>query len=350
MKYVQIVLFDGFDLLDALAPYEVFAAAEAYTGGALGVELVTAEGARDVPSGTKGLKIAATGAIDPYREGILVVPGASGDVDGDGPDSVPALLARAAKTRLTELVGEALSKPGITVATVCGGSLALAMGGLLEGRRAVTHHLGMDVLGATGAIPVQARVVDDGDLVTGGGVTSGMDVALYLLEREFGPRIAIAVERLFEYERRGTVWREIGRAPVPKTDVLPTDALMEASHSRILAQGEEGATAAGTWKVVLSTPIGKLDVVLEIEEEGGRLQGTARQGEEQVALIDLEARGNRLTWLQIVKRPLRLSLKFEVVVRGDEMSGTARAGLLPASKLTGVRVHARRNEESQRSI
>ncbi len=57
-----------------------------------------------------------------------------------------------------------------------------------------------------------------------------------------------------------------------------------------------------------------------------------------------------LTWLQNVTKPLRLSLKFEVVVRGDEMSGTAKAGLLPASRLTGVRVHGRRNEESQRSI
>jgi transcriptional regulator GlxA family with amidase domain len=52
----------------------------------------------------------------------------------------------------------------------------------------------------------RARVVDDGDLVTGGGVSSGLDVALHLLERSYGPRVAIAVEELFEYERRGTVW------------------------------------------------------------------------------------------------------------------------------------------------
>jgi len=84
------------------------------------------------------------------------------------------------------------------------------MAGLLDGRHAVTHHLGMDVLGATGAIPVQARVVDDGDLVTAGGVTSGLDLGLYLLERELGPRIARSVEELFAYERRGTVWRNTG--------------------------------------------------------------------------------------------------------------------------------------------
>jgi transcriptional regulator GlxA family with amidase domain len=43
-------------------------------------------------------------------------------------------------------------------------------------------------------------------LVTAGGVTSGLDLALYLLDRAYGPRVALAVEELFEYERRGTVW------------------------------------------------------------------------------------------------------------------------------------------------
>lgn len=109
------------------------------------------------------------------------------------------------ETELTNLVRLALSKPDLTIVTVCGGSLLLAMEGLLDGRHAVTNHLGMDVLRATGAIPVTARVVDDGNLVTGGGVTSGLDVSLYLVERELGPRISNAVEKLFEYERQGTV-------------------------------------------------------------------------------------------------------------------------------------------------
>jgi transcriptional regulator GlxA family with amidase domain len=104
------------------------------------------------------------------------------------------------------LLQEAMDNPEITVATVCGGSLALAMAGLLEGRHAVTHHLGMDVLEATGVNVVNARVVDDGDLVTAGGVTSGLDLALHLLQRSYGPRVALAVESLFDYERRGTVW------------------------------------------------------------------------------------------------------------------------------------------------
>ncbi|MEU2631387.1 DJ-1/PfpI family protein, partial [Kitasatospora sp. NPDC007106] len=82
-----------------------------------------------------------------------------------------------------------------------------------EGRRATTHHLGLDLLDATGVHAVRARVVDDGDLVSGAGVTSGLDLALYLLEREVGPQIAHAVEELFAHERRGTVWRSDGPAP-----------------------------------------------------------------------------------------------------------------------------------------
>jgi transcriptional regulator GlxA family with amidase domain len=80
------------------------------------------------------------------------------------------------------------------------------MAGLLEGRRAVTHHLGLDVLEATGVEVVRARVVDDGDLIRAGGVTSGLDLGLHLLQRSFGPQVAIAVEKLFDFERRGTVW------------------------------------------------------------------------------------------------------------------------------------------------
>ncbi len=212
MLTVQIVLFDGFDLLDAIAPYEVFCAAAMHTDNALSVEFVTAEGARSVTSGINGLKIEASSSLNSEHAGIILVPGASGDVEEDGPDSIPAILGRALKTELTGMIEQALGQKDIVVATVCGGSLLLAMGGLLEGRPAVTNHLGMDLLGATGAIPVPARVVDDGNLISGGGVTSGLDVALYLVERELGPRIAHAVEQLFEFERRGTVWRETGMA------------------------------------------------------------------------------------------------------------------------------------------
>ncbi|MCG7578838.1 DJ-1/PfpI family protein [Mycolicibacterium sp. OfavD-34-C] len=212
--HAQIVLFDGFDPLDAVAPFEVLLAGSDALGGGLHVELVSGEGPRAVISGSGGLTLQATAQLDPGKPGYVIVPGASGPVEGDpdqGVETIPVLLARFGETAALPLVRQAMANPEVTVATVCGGSLALAMAGLLDGRHANTHHLGVDVLEATGAIPVNARVVDDGDVVTAAGVTSGLDLALYLLDRSFGPRIALAVEQLFAYERRGTVWSNNGR-------------------------------------------------------------------------------------------------------------------------------------------
>ena len=212
---MQIVLFDGFDPLDVVAPFEVLAAGADLVGGDLDVRLVAAGGPREVTSGTRGLTLRATAPLEPDRPGYVIVPGASGPVEGDpdeGAETIPVLLARFADSAAVPLVRAAMHNPRITLAAVCGGSLALAMAGLLEGRTAVTHVLGMDVLEATGVRAVRARVVDDGDLVTAGGVTSGLDLGLHILEREFGPRVAHAVEELFEYERRGVVWRETGVA------------------------------------------------------------------------------------------------------------------------------------------
>ncbi|MGH3264135.1 MAG: DJ-1/PfpI family protein [Trebonia sp.] len=215
--HAQLVLYDGFDPLDVIAPFEVLAAGSESVGGDLAVTLVSAEGPRSVMGGTRGLALTATAMLDPGAPGCVIVPGASGPVAGepdDGVETIPVLLARAAQTELTPLLARAFGNAETTVAAVCGGSVVMAMSGLLEGRHAATHHLGLDLLEAAGVHAVAARVVDDGDLITAGGVTSGLDLGLYLLERWYGPRIAHAVEKLFEYERRGTVWRPAGREPV----------------------------------------------------------------------------------------------------------------------------------------
>ncbi|MYT68989.1 MULTISPECIES: DJ-1/PfpI family protein [unclassified Streptomyces] len=219
--HVQIVLFDGFDPLDVIGPYEVLHAGGAASDGAVSVELVSAEGPREVVGGTGGLALRATAALDPARSGVVLVPGAAGRVgapdevpDPDAAEpSIPVLLGRTLTTGLPALLRAVLDRPGTILATVCGGALVPAMAGLLEGRHATTHHLGLDLLDATGAHAVHARIVDDGDLVSAGAVTSGLDLGLYLLEREVGPRIAHAVEELFAHERRGTVWHP--RGPLP---------------------------------------------------------------------------------------------------------------------------------------
>ena len=94
---------------------------------------------------------------------------------------------------------------------------------------------------------------------------------------------------------------------------------------------------AGQWDVTLDTPIGKMAVVFDITEDGGVVRGTARSDKETVDFLDAVADGNRLTWSQAVTTPMKLTLKFDVTVDGDTMTGTSKAGMIPASKVTGTR-------------
>ncbi len=85
------------------------------------------------------------------------------------------------------------------VTSVCTGALVLGAAGLLVGKRATTHWASHHLLARFGAEPVHARVVRDGRLVTGGGVTAGIDFALSLLAGIAGKAIAEAVQLNLEY-------------------------------------------------------------------------------------------------------------------------------------------------------
>jgi transcriptional regulator GlxA family with amidase domain len=71
--------------------------------------------------------------------------------------------------------------------------------GILDGRPATTHHVAHDDLREVAEF-VGARVVDDGDVLTCGGVTSGLDLACHFLVREFGGEVRDRVARRMEYE------------------------------------------------------------------------------------------------------------------------------------------------------
>ncbi|MFD4675784.1 DJ-1/PfpI family protein [Lentzea sp. NPDC058450] len=187
----QVVLFDGFDPLDAIGPYETL------TAGGVQAELVTVEGPREVRAGMNLLSLNATARLDPGSD-LIVVPGAAALAE----DETFALLSAAAAT-----IAPALTGTEAIIATVCGGSLVLAIAGLIKGRNATTNHLGLHALESMGVNAIKARIVDDGDLVTAAGVTSGIDLGLYLVERELGAQQALEVEELFAHERRGTAWR-----------------------------------------------------------------------------------------------------------------------------------------------
>lgn len=191
---VEIVLFDGFDELDAIGPFEVFAAAAREAD--LAVRLVTSEPADRVVA-SHGLRIEPDGVLG--EPDLLVVPG-GGWASADG-----GVRRVVEDGTLVEAVA-GLAADGATVASVCTGALVLAEAGLLKGRPATTHHTATDDLAADAEV-VDARVVDDGAVLTAGGVTSGIDLALWLLEREFGAELAEAGARRLEHERRGEVVR-----------------------------------------------------------------------------------------------------------------------------------------------
>jgi cyclohexyl-isocyanide hydratase len=86
------------------------------------------------------------------------------------------------------------------VTSVCTGALVLGAAGLLRGKRAATHWMSREMLSAFGAVPVAERFVIDGNVVTGGGVTAGIDFALAIAAHAFGPDLAKAIQLGIEYD------------------------------------------------------------------------------------------------------------------------------------------------------
>lgn len=92
-----------------------------------------------------------------------------------------------------------LGKGARYVSSVCTGSLLLGAAGLLQGKRAACHWAWRDLLGPLGAIPDDARVVRDGNVFSGGGVTAGIDLALLILAEVAGKTFAEGVQLALEY-------------------------------------------------------------------------------------------------------------------------------------------------------
>ncbi|MGK5529479.1 hypothetical protein [Streptomyces sp. URMC 129] len=107
------------------------------------------------------------------------------------------------------------------------------------------------------------------------------------------------------------------------------------THHTTLARKNNTVAAEGVWDLSISTPIGTIEAVVEFARQDGVLAGTARGAAESVALSDITLEGDRLAWKQAVTKPLRLNLAFAVTLDGDTLTGTSKAGRLPASKVTG---------------
>jgi transcriptional regulator GlxA family with amidase domain len=191
---IQVLIFDGFEVTDALAPFDVLKIASR-VGAPFDVSLVTMEGAAEEVTALDGVKVKRTATFDPTAD-LLIVPGA------------PALWRNnVMPAGLAATLQAWTASRGKTLVTVCTGAVFAARAGVITGRNANTHKAAVEVVRQLGVNVIGARVVDDGNLISSAGVTSGIDLALYLVERHAGSQVAFATEQIVEYERRGTVWK-----------------------------------------------------------------------------------------------------------------------------------------------
>jgi transcriptional regulator GlxA family with amidase domain len=190
---IDVVSFDGVDELDVVGPLEVFRRA-ATRGAALRTALVTRTQQQTV-RGAHGVGMRVDAVFEPGRADVLVVPGG-----GWAARAATGAWAEVQRGDWPALLREASSTTNL-LAGVCTGTMLLARAGLIGARRATTHHAALTDLAATGATVLTDRVVDDGDLITCGGVTSGIDLALWLVERECGGGVADDVAAAIAHTR-----------------------------------------------------------------------------------------------------------------------------------------------------
>jgi hypothetical protein len=131
------------------------------------------------------------------------------------------------------------------VTSVCTGSLILGAAGLLEGRRAACHWAWRDFLPLFGAIPDSGRVVRDGNILTGGGVTAGIDFALTLAAELAGKTIAQSIQLGLEYAPAPPF--DAGRPDIAPAEILDrvlalnTAAMPERRAAMMYVAGQRGA-------------------------------------------------------------------------------------------------------------
>ncbi|MFV6028883.1 DJ-1/PfpI family protein [Streptomyces sp. NPDC056264] len=195
---IHLVMFDGVEELDFAAPYEVFSAAGFFTPRPVEVRYVSATGARSVTA-AYGTEVRGLHRWAPEEADVLVVPGG-----GYARRDSPGVWAEIDRGTLPRALAAASAGP--VLAALCTGVMLLAAAGLTRGRPCTTHHKAKADLARQGGLVKNARVVDDGDLVTAGGITSGLELALWITRRELGADTTTALETMLEYESRGTVW------------------------------------------------------------------------------------------------------------------------------------------------
>ena len=178
---IVFLLFPGITQLDFTAPAQALSRMP-------GASLAAAAASRDPIATDSGFSLVATHDFDTCPPAdIVCVPGGHGVVDALGDAATIAFLER-----------QAAGAEWVT--SVCTGAFLLGRAGLLAGKRATTHWAYTHLLPLVGAEPAPGRLVEDGNVVTSGGVTSGLDFALTLIARLKGDAVAQAIQLAIEYD------------------------------------------------------------------------------------------------------------------------------------------------------
>jgi transcriptional regulator GlxA family with amidase domain len=200
---VAYLLYDRFTALDITGPHEVLNSVPGNES------IFVAERAGPVRNESDTLSLVADAAIDEVTSPeIVVVPGGYGTRALFDHEPVLSWL-------------RAVHETSTWTTSVCTGSLLLAAAGLLDGAPATTHWLARDLLKELGAVPVPDRVVEHGKIITAAGVSSGIDMALGLVQRINGDEVAQAVQLGIEYDPEPPL--DAGspeKAPQPIVDVV----------------------------------------------------------------------------------------------------------------------------------
>lgn len=180
---VGMIVFPDVLQMDLTGPYGIFAAAP----GAV-VDLVWKD--TNTVTSADGLVLTPTRSFGNCPQlDVLCVPGGSG--------ILPLLEDEATLAFIRQQADKASY-----VCSVCTGALVLGAAGQLRGHRATTHWQSLEMLAELGAIPVQERVVLDGNRITSAGVSAGMDMALVLVGEIWGADVAREIELNMEYDPR----------------------------------------------------------------------------------------------------------------------------------------------------
>jgi len=177
---IGLVLFPKLTQLDLTGPLQVFSSVP----GAK-VHLIWKR-IEPIPSDSVMTLMPTTTFADCPQLDVICVPGGAGTDDMVNDEEMLAFVHRQAEQAKY-------------VTSVCTGALVLGAAGLLKGYRATTHWSAMDHLSPFGAIPMRTRVCVDGNRITGGGVTAGIDFALTLVAILIDRRTAEAIQLRLEY-------------------------------------------------------------------------------------------------------------------------------------------------------